>query len=188
MRRLYTFALLTSLAIAPACSDSGTGPGGTPGGETGGGTGGGGTGTGGGQTGGGTGGGQTGGGGATVPNIAGVYAYNAKDLSGKNSAGGDRTCSVQNVTLTFQQSGGTLTGVAKGGTIQCTEDTEPVAFPEVPIVNASVSADSTVSFDIKNAEFRHRGTLANGTISGTAAVESDCCSLSGAFTATRQQQ
>ena len=111
--------------------------------------------------------------------LVGSWSYStASDQAG--------ACIASGTTLTFSQSGSTVTGTYSGGTVLC--GSSSTAFGEGAITNGIVTG-ATVAFDINT--FHHTGTVSGSTMRGTVVTTNTPYLLSrypinGAFTAIRQ--
>lgn len=131
---------------------------------------------------------------ATAPEgdvVTGVWAYSATGLQGSGL-----DCVIRDVTLTFTQSGQTLSGSSRGGTFECTfqgTDAEPVALV-AGSVSGSINADS-VRFTVTQGtnSIVHAGRMAaSASLTGTVVATLDLgpplntVQLTGTFAASRQ--
>lgn len=123
--------------------------------------------------------------------VTGVWAYSAAGLQGSGL-----DCAIRDVTLTFTQSGQTLSGSSRDGTFECTfqgTDAEPVALV-AGTVNGSIDADS-VRFTVTQGTntIVHAGRrTASASLTGTVVATLDLgpplntVQLTGTFAASRQ--
>jgi hypothetical protein len=119
-------------------------------------------------------------------NVAGTWAYSATTTSS-----GVISCTVA-ATLTFTQTAGASTfgGSFSDGTISCTTPDGPVTETDQSgsVLNGTIH-NTTVAFELGDTSYHNSGTLASGSITGTASITqtigASTYTLNGTFTATQ---
>lgn len=121
--------------------------------------------------------------------LDGDWAYEAATL-------GDSVldCSIAGLTLSLDQDGSTVAGVADGGTLVCADPLDP----GVVVVNRSLSGSpisgdvrgTRVEFSIGSGDIRHEGEVENRSMTGTVTIRIDQAGapeldLEGTFVAAR---
>jgi hypothetical protein len=124
----------------------------------------------------------------TLPDLSGVWAYEAKELQvGGRSAG--RGCTIDGMLLHLGPWRATgFYGRTEGGVLACEGDLAVLGgvLPSYPVRRGGM-VDDEIAFDIGTSDWRHEGRIAGDTMSGTLVLRSGSLEMSGRFRAVRRK-
>jgi hypothetical protein len=124
----------------------------------------------------------------TLPDLSGVWAYEAKELQvGGRSAG--RGCTIDGMLLHLGPWRATgFYGRTEGGVLACEGDLAVLGgvLPSYPVRRGGM-VDDEIAFDIGTSDWRHEGRIAGDTVSGTLVLRSGSLEMSGRFRAVRRK-
>lgn len=121
-----------------------------------------------------------------LPQVAGEWAYSANEirLVGRTSGA---VCEIEGMRLhigPWRSSG--FYGRSEGGYMACTLDLEPLSGPLTSYpVRRGGAVLNFIAFDIGTPAWRHDGTLAGDTMSGSFGIEQGGIRMEGRFRAVR---
>jgi predicted small lipoprotein YifL len=115
------------------------------------------------------------------PSIAGTWNYSAANASGSGAS-----CDINNLILTLQRNGNTLTGTGSGGTLSCSGSGQPYSqqLNGDTIADGLIDDNGNLTFDLETSDIHNVGLFdaSASTLQGDVYINVDLGPPTGVVT------